>query len=313
MATEEESWEDAHSEIERRMQERGTEMIEGCLQESERTNEKSEWKGDDMGKKMSTTGLRIATQNFERQLYATEEAQDKTAENIKRHNIDILVCFEPGKGSHENQVRMHNRTHGDELGTELEIINRNYDTTGGGVIVWITGKWASIPRETRQLKADDAEINGRAMAIEFHNDKQGEHHRMLLMAVHGINNANSSPESRERTQKILTWINQQKESFTKKYPKATIVMATDINAAKHTRLDTDRKGDFPEGQLEPDAYVIQKIEGMKLSDVFRTAFPNLKAVTRRATHTNRLLDRIFATNQAAEHPETRVAIHKADS
>ena len=52
MTTEEESWEDAHSEIERRMQERGTEMIEGCLQESERTNEKSEWKGDDMEKKM---------------------------------------------------------------------------------------------------------------------------------------------------------------------------------------------------------------------------------------------------------------------
>ena len=81
MTTEEENWEDAHSEIERRMQERSTESIEGCLQESERINEKSEWKGDDMGGKRNTTGLRVATQNFERQLYATEEAQDKTAEH----------------------------------------------------------------------------------------------------------------------------------------------------------------------------------------------------------------------------------------
>jgi hypothetical protein len=305
-------WDDTLEEIGDKIQEGQTDAINVEMQAAEAELEHSEWRGDNMGDRKPETGLRLVTQNFERQLYATERAQTATAASMKAMDIDILVGFEPGLGNTENQTRMHNLVQEDDIGTELVTIKRSESTQGGGILVWMSNAWAQVPREVTELRTSDEEINGRAMAIEFNNGQQGDHNRMLLLAVHGINSATASPKARIQAAVIQGWIRDTRNAFSKKFPRASVIMATDINAAKYTEIDTDRTGPFTEGQLEPDAQIIKDIEDLRLHDVFRTAFPGLKAVTRRAKHTNRLLDRIFATSEAANHPNTRVAIYKGD-
>jgi hypothetical protein len=305
-------WEDTLEEIGNHIQEGLTDAMNEELHAAEEELDTSEWKGDQMSTRGPTTGLRLATQNFERQLYATERAQTATAGSIKELKIDILVGFEPGLGSTENQTRMHNLVHEDDTGTEIVSIKRNESTQGGGIVVWITNTWAQVQRTVKELRTSDNEINGRAMAIMFDNGKQGDHNKLMLIAVHGINSATADPKARAQAAVIQEWIRETRDTFSKEFPRATVILATDINAAKFSEIDTDREGPFTEGQLEPDAQIIKDIESLRLHDVFRTAFPTMKAVTRRATHTNRLLDRIFATSEAANHPNARIAIHKGD-
>ena len=87
-----------------------------------------------------------------------------------------------------------------------------------------------------------------------------------------------------------------------------MALVGDTNAAKSTDLDTDRE---PQGALSPaaqedDACVIEELEDMHLVDVMREKYPTTRIVTRKNTSgTNRYLDRVMATQEAATHVATR--------
>ena len=83
----------------------------------------------------------------------------------------------------------------------------------------------------------------------------------------------------------------------------------------NTYLDTDRQEkeerEEDRDEEEKDAFVIKEIKKLKLVDLFRGRHPATRAVTRVSTdQTNRLLDRIMVTSEAAAHPTTEVAIFK---
>jgi exonuclease III len=305
-----EQWEQALETIGQRMQEASADNTMEEIQEQEEADEFTIWKGDFMDQKDKLTGLRLAIQNFERQLYATDEAIQNTAIRIKELEIDILIGFEPGKGDRERLIRLHNQTHGDELGSEIVTSSRNEITAGGGVVIWLTNKWAKVPRKVKRFEPKDTELNGRLVAVEFDNNKQGEHNKLLLIAMHGINSAHNSPKQAAQMQE---WVTHQVDAFREKFPRASIILAGDLNAAKFSDIDTDRQGPHTVEAMEPDAAVIQDLENLGLTDVFRHSYPDMQAVTRRDQHkTNRYLDRIMATKEAATHQATKIAICKED-
>jgi hypothetical protein len=305
-----EQWELAIDTINERMAEASADSTEGQIKRISEADGKSMWRGDEMGERPSTTGLRVALQNFQHQLYATDEAITQTALSIKKMQIDIMIGLEPGKGDEERIMRLQNAVLEDELGSQLITESRNPTKLGGGIIIWMTHKWASVQRKVETMRTEEEELNGRLMAVTFDNGEQGHHNKLLLLVAHGICSAH---KNKRQAQEIYQWIADKKDKFSEKYPRATVILAGDLNAAKYTDLDTDRKGPQTLDAMEPDAFVIQDLEGLQFTDVYRHHHPDTQVVTRREPHhTNRFLDRIMATKEAATHMATAIAVYKDD-
>ena len=147
------------------------------------------------------------------------------------------------------------------------------------------------------------------MEITFNNKQDGQHNKIQIIGAHLMNSANTK---KEETNKLLSWIATKKCNFNRQNPLATSVLIGDLNAAETEYLDTDREGADPtEEKSEADRDVIQTIKDMKYGDIIRKRFPKTRIVTRSVSHqTNRLLDRILATKEVANHPETRIGVYK---
>ena len=276
----------------------------------EKASDHEEWIGSNMNSKSKQTGLRIATLNFQRKLYGSKENMIETIMQMQRFKIDIMVATEPGQGSKVNTVTLKNTMR--EHGYAVATLNRDDKTIGGGIVMILGPQWAKLPTKQRAYKPDKKELKGRILEVIISNKTEGAHNKIQIIGFHALNSAEKEEAD---TIKLLQWIQDAKSKFAKSDPLATTIVIGDLNAAVRTALDTDR-GE-KENRLvdseeeETDAFVIKALTDMHLVDTFRGRYPTTRATTRVSkdtTQTNRLLDRILMTAEAASHPATEIAI-----
>jgi ribonuclease HI len=262
-----------------------------------------------MDVKTPTTGLRIATYNFERKLYADTKHMEDALQNMQHMGINILVCTEPGQASLFNTTRITNVAR--SAGYNVKYSYRDRTQPHGGIVIITDPAWSKIPCQTKMYEPPSKHLRGRMMSITFDNKTQGEHNKLQIIAAHLLNSAHTK---HTETAGLLGWACARTTEFHSKYPKASTIMMGDLNAAGDTYLDTDRTSDrTTEGTNEPDAFVLENIGHMKLRDVLRHRYPKERVVTRAVQHqTNRYLDRIYTSKQIANHESTRIGVQKGD-
>ena len=278
--------------------------------DTDKTAHHERWLGSNLDKKGDQIGLRAGNNNFHRKLYASKANIAETVVNMKAMNMDLLLGTEPGQGTPTNITLFKNTLR--QYGFDAVTVTRDQKTIGGGLTLIMSEKWARIPRVKRTYTPKARDERGRAMAVVFNNKVEGMHNKVQVIGVHGLNGAELQQEA---SIALLQWVAKEKASFELECPLGTTIMMGDLNAAVNTYLDTDRhrKEDREEDkdEEEKDAFIIRTIEEMKLVDVFRGRYPVTRAVTRNSTEqTNRLLDRIMVTAEAAAHPTTEIAIHQ---
>ena len=112
--------------------------------------------------------------------------------------------------------------------------------------------------------------------------------------------------------------------FRHKYPKASVVVAGDLNFASSSILDVVQHGDESSvgcSDLHADCSLIEagsemgtELAGLGLADVFRELHPWVRAVTRYGStnqnHCARRLDQFWLTHELAQSPAVRIAIDR---
>ena len=98
---------------------------------------------DNLDERGASTGMRVATNNFERKLYASKANVEEAIEKMIKLEIDVLVATEPGQASIYNEEMI--KTVAREFGFDVKIIKRSRDGTQGGIAVVINERWAKIP------------------------------------------------------------------------------------------------------------------------------------------------------------------------
>ena len=88
------------------------------------------WVLVNLDKKGTSTGMCIATNNFERKLYASKANVAEANKKMRTLEIDVLVATEPGQASTYNKEMI--KTVAREFGFGVKIITRSRDGTQGG-------------------------------------------------------------------------------------------------------------------------------------------------------------------------------------
>ena len=107
------------------------------------TSSHENWMLDNLDKRGASTGMRVATNNFERKLYASQANIEEAIEKMIKLEIDVLVATEPGQASIYNEEMI--KTVARMFGFDVKIIKRSRDGTQGGIAVIINERWAKIP------------------------------------------------------------------------------------------------------------------------------------------------------------------------
>ena len=263
-----------------------------------------DWQGHNMSKRGPTVGLRVGLQNVDKKLHGDTRAREAFIRTMRTHRMDIGIAFEPGRGSETNLTALRNVAVRHQ--SKVVTTTRGQRTNCGGIVIWIDTKWAQVQHQVYRMSDD--ELQDRVIAVEFDNGAQGDHNKTLLIAYYGLNSAHTGQAKTHRV-KIHRWIAMQIQKFRRANPHATVVLAGDINAAKHSNTDTDREvwdQMAGQGEREQDAEVIDDLEAMHLHDVIREKAPYTRVVTRKnVKETHRYLDRVMATIEAAAHVDTR--------
>ena len=218
------------------------------------------WKGDNLNHKGSATGMRVATLNFNRKLYASDTSMNQALDGMEELQLDVLIGIEPGQASRFNSARI--QTLARNRGMDVKLIRRSLTGSDGGIIMITNKEWSKIPNHVTPYFAAKKDLNGRLMNIVFDNKEiNGDHSKVQIIAAHLLNSANNNTSD---TARLLKWVSEQKRKFAVKNPKAPSIMTGDLNAAEDEYLDTDRIGATRNsGEMEADAAVIQCIKAMK--------------------------------------------------
>ena len=297
--------EDIHETFEERINNRFNSEVLEKMQDLSASHEN--WVLDDLDKRGASTGMRVATNNFERKLYASKANVEEAIEKMIKLEIDVLVATEPGQASIYNEEMI--KTVAREFGFDVKIIKRSRDGTQGGIAIIINERWAKIPSVVTEYNPEEENLKGRLMSIEFDNKKEGQHNKIQIIGAHLINSAHAHMSEAKR---LLTWIISEKDKFKTANPMATGILIGDLNAAENEYLDTDREEVAHDSEgMELDAAIIASIRDMGYADIIRTRFPKKRVVTRTSkTQTNRLLDRVMSTKEVAKHGATRIGVYK---
>ena len=148
-------------------------MAEGVAEHTQQARHE-DWEAANMQFKPGSIGCRVALQNFERKLFASEEVMESTAVMMTTHRVDVLVAMEPGKGDEPRMKALHG-----VASRKMEKIiakTRGGNTSCGGVVVWLSRAWSALDVTVTQCRVKGAE--DRLLAFEFNNHKRGEHKKL---------------------------------------------------------------------------------------------------------------------------------------
>ena len=262
---------------------------------------------DNLDKRGASTGMQVATNNFERKLYASKANIEDAIEEMIKLEIDVLVATEPGQASIYNEEMIKTVARG--FGFDAKMIKRSRDGSQGGIAMIIDERWAKISSVATEYDPTKENLKGRLMRIVFDNKKEGQHDKIQIIGAHLTNSAHADMSEAKR---LLTWIIMEKDKFKAANQMATGILIGDLSAAENEYLDTDRDDAvYGNEGMGLNAAVIASTKDMGYADIIRTRFPAKRVVTRTSkTQTNRLLDRVMSTKEVAKHGATRIGVYK---
>ena len=120
--------EDTHETFEERINNRFNSEVLEKVQGPSVSHEN--WSLDDLDKRGTSTGMRVATNNFERKLYASKANVEEAIEKMTELEIDVLVATEPGQASIYNEEMI--KAVAREFGFDVKTIQRSRDGDQGG-------------------------------------------------------------------------------------------------------------------------------------------------------------------------------------
>jgi ribonuclease HI len=281
-----------------------------------------EWQGDNMSIREKSAGCRIMFRNPNKCM-GTRAAVEREFEYLAEMSTDIATYCEPGFFRDKAAVK-HLENHADRKGYVAVTTNPE---KGKGILTLINKRWAptmekGYPKAINPPSGCPEEANGRIALTQFRSTVKAEGHpgdgwaRMALFTLYG------HTSDKDITALLIDTLRKEINRYRTKYAFGTVIVATDLNAARIKALDTDRTSEDPE-EKEADSYLIDMITGddslqeslngprANTLDIFRTRHPTCRATTHRSNRTdsaNRRIDYIFATAEIAEHPQTRIGI-----
>ena len=316
------------------------------IQESSDMPQCSQYAGDDVTQKGACTGCRLITLNANKSLMSSDYTTGQSfAHEFSRvlasREADVAVVHEPGITDWGTAESVLNSRMGD--GWRYRYIPRATSAgrqgAHGGVLLVLRPQWEAALATDSNTKLDriDQPYKGREsdklVAIEFcnpliHQPSKARRHneRMLLLAVHGFNTGSDRNKpwgnNTSRHEALMTAVRERMGAFRGAYPKASVVLAGDLNFASVTSLDTAEgeglqrvgvddmhadtttKGSGHQMAAEPS--------GLGLIDMFRQLNPWTVAVSRHPigdqSGASRRLDQIWVTAELAESPVAQCAI-----
>ena len=136
---------------------------------------------DDLDKRGTSTGMRVATNNFERKLYASKANVEEAIEKMVKLEIDALVTTKPGQASIFNEEMIKTVAKG--FGFDVKIIKRSRDGTQGGIAIIINERWAKISSVVTEYNPEEENLKGRLLSIEFDDKKEGQHNKIQISGI----------------------------------------------------------------------------------------------------------------------------------
>jgi ribonuclease HI len=342
------------------VEDRGTTMWDDLLEGAGSDNLDplgSPFAGDDMTQKMPQSGLRVLTINSGRSLLGQAVTEERTSSKGRKskHKVtaltmlvasmaktktDIAVIHEPGiyrRGDSAIEI---------EIGVAWKhfFVKRDDLDRGGGTLILVSAPWAvcmvekgpeEVARKSTQRSGGGAKFDqDRLVTLEFKNpnisnpakrDKKNE--RLLLLASYCYNTTNSHTSpwgSNQREQQHLTdAITTSIKSYRARFPKATVLLAGDLNCVNHVELDT-LPTDSPHSSIGKACYdsdltrrgvghgLLDSLVSVGLQDMFRERHPWTRAATRYPIGNQwggpRRLDQLWATAEVAQSNDSAIWI-----
>ena len=318
------------------------------IQESSDMPQCEEFIGDDVTEKGACTGCRLVTLNANKSLMSSDSTTGQSfAHELGRvmavRRVDLAVIQEPGItswGRAEGVLKA--RMAGDWRYRYVPRVTQpGQQTVHGGMLLIMRPEWEAALATCKVSKQDcierlcDKGETDRLVAVEFCNPlisqptkKRRHNERMLLMAVHSYNTGGESNKpwgaNTAAQQSIIKAMKDRAQLYRGKYPKASVVVAGDMNFARITALDTAESGQQHRVGLR-DAHADQTVravghqmaadlESAGMVDVFRQLHPWTVAVSRHPigeqTGISRRLDQVWLTAELADSPATRCGIDR---
>ena len=314
--------------------------------------------GDEMLERSRTTGLRIIAQNTGRRLFKAEQPTARLTKlqlmlaKMATDSVDIAVLHEPG------MYRKSDKAISEELGDAWRhvAVRRDSKDSGGGLLVVykasIEPSVEQAMRNSQHLQEEsDLRSKGgtrydadRLVTLELCNPRlrdplkglgaKERKDRLLLVFMYGYNTAADSPskskqwgEDEQHQTNLLTDTRTLVSKYRAQHPKASVILAGDLNSAEHAELDSLEKGVHPAslGRTNHDVNfnltlpghtMMSTLRDMGLQDSFREHHPYTKAVTRwpfgNQKGTPKRLDAIWMTKELVDEVSARSGIKAAD-
>ena len=146
------------------------ELTQGTLGHPNRTLDNLDTRGEE-------TGMRLASNNFQRKLYANVANITETLENMVNMKINVLVGTEPGLASLYNEPLLKKTARA--YGFDVKLVFKNRTDPYGGIVVIMGKMWSKKPSVDRAYDPLDPNLKGRLLSIEF-NHKQADQHNKAL-------------------------------------------------------------------------------------------------------------------------------------
>ena len=214
---------------------RGMAMGEAFKEAAELFKSHRVWKGDNLTRKGNSTGMRLATLNFNRKLYVSYTNINQALDGMEKLELAVLIGVKPGQGSLFNSARI--QTLARNKGMEAKLLRRSHTGSDGGIVMITNKEWSKIPHTEPPYRTDKGSLNGRVMSIVFDNkEKEGDHRKIQVIAVHLLNSANNNSVDSAR---LLKRISGQKRNFAIENPKAPSMVIGGLDAAEDEYLDTN--------------------------------------------------------------------------
>jgi len=312
--------------------------------------------GDALLERSRSTGLRIIAQNTGRRLFKAEQPTPGLTKlsllvaKMTVDSVDIAVFHEPGMyRKTDNSIAL-------EIGKSWRhvAVRRTAEDAGGGLLViYKASIEPAVLQSMRSSQLLQAECDSKSKAgarydsdrlvtMELANPllsksvKGGAQRRdrLLLVLVYGYNTTADSASAagqwgaNEQAQvALLTDTRGVINRFRSKYPKASIILAGDLNCADHVELDSLEAGTTPDslGRTNYDADLNLHLPGhtmmatlrdMGLQGSFREHHPYTKAITRwpqgAQKGSPKRLDAIWMTQELIDEVSSRSGIKRED-
>ena len=158
---------DVSSEWSARLDQRFEDKLLSDAESTQEALEHPNWTLDNLGTREEETGTRLASNNFQRKLYASVATTTETIENMVNMKIDVMIGTEPRPASLFNEALLKETPRA--YGFDVKLIFRNMTDPHGGIVFIVGQMLSKIPSVVRAYDPLDPTMKSRSLSIEFNN------------------------------------------------------------------------------------------------------------------------------------------------